>query len=271
MILSKSMFFVIAALTTASYGTASAASITSCTISHYGTNPILAQDSGQTSCAAYVDPVPKPYNFRLESRAAWYQTSSLSFGASARSVVGNDCCGFLARVDSVAEGWTREDFYFTDAPIGSILRIDWSLLAIGPDSSEHLFSFAGEKKNDSFANNRTELPIVQGGPVIVAAYLRQGCYNNSFCDGETRFYLRGLDLVDALGVSQTGYRFGFGSGLRLRSATPDPVFSGGIFPGGLLDQSVPEPSTFLLTGGVLVVAALAKVKNKCIARNICKR
>lgn len=250
------LFFSIAALVAASYGTASAASITSCTISHYGTNQILAQNSGETSCAAHIDPPPAPpVYYALDSQAKWTQTGPLSFSASARSQVGSDCCGFPARVDSVAEGWTREDFYFADAPAGSTLRIDWMLLPDGPDSSEHTFIIAGLELNEFFANRRTELPVLDDGPVILETYLRQACYVFSSCIGETRFLLESIDLVDASGVSQTGYRYGLASGSYLGAIN-------GVFPGGVLDQSLPEPSTFLLTGGALFVAALAQIRRR---------
>jgi hypothetical protein len=258
MSLSKSVLFAsIATIVTACYGTASAASIVSCTISDYSNNVVLAQVSGQTSCAASVSQVPLPYQFRLESGATWFQTSSLSFGASARSMVANDCCGFLAHVESVAEGWTREEFYFTDAPIGSLLRIDWSLFPMGPDSSDHLFVFAGETQYGFHSQHRTEIPVEQGLPVIVEAYLRQGCYNNSYCNGGTQFFLNGLDLVDASGATLSGYRFRLGSGLTLPISEPDPVFVGGIFPGGIPDQPTSEPSTSLLIGAGLIIVGLA--------------
>lgn len=106
MILLRSLLFAIVALVAASYGTASAGSITSCTISNRTTNEILAQDSGETSCSAdyFVDGVTH------ESQASWSQGGVLSFRAYARAIATRDCCGFVTLATSVAEGWTREDF-----------------------------------------------------------------------------------------------------------------------------------------------------------------
>jgi hypothetical protein len=137
----KVLFFAIAALVAVSSGTASAASITSCTISNGNTNQVLAQNSGETSCSAHVDAAFPDKS--LDAQALWTHNGGLFFGAWARATAYSDWANFPPRAVAVAEGWVREDFYFADAPIGSTLRIDWRLLPTGGDSGSVYFTMAG--------------------------------------------------------------------------------------------------------------------------------
>lgn len=229
---------------------AKAGSMTTCTMWQLGfPETIIMASSGPTHCR--VDLTATRYG-TADSTGA---NSLYSLSGFTRAYALNDGEPLAIRIKTEVVSSFQDYLYFANLPADSFLKIGFLLTPLGASDHDFSFTFNGNVFFNDHSPTSLLLPIPGGGPLSLDATLQVTCRATAYCLGGTSYGMNFVDVVDASGVSRTGYSYGFGSGLRIFPS--DITFTNGTY-----DASLPEPSSMLLTllgiGAVLTTVRRSK-------------